>query len=381
MLNKNYCKEKLAIIVRFCLKVMYIFPIKKNNILFISYNGTQVSCNPKYIAEYLKSNYPNKYKLIWAVSDKEKFKDLNENGYELVQYNSLDYIYTILTSKVVITNVTISSHIPLRKKQYIINTWHGGGAYKRSILNENKISKVVKDTYASKFNLYLSSCKRFSDMVIRGTFGFEGDILEVGLPRNDIFFSSNKIIKEKIMRKYSINNKKILLYAPTFRDINKNVTYEFDYERVLEALEKSFAGQWILLVRMHHFIKDRCLFDFNDNRIIDVSQYPDMQELLYTSDVLITDYSSCIWDFSLMKKPCFLYTTDLNSYKKERDFYIDINKWHFPLCQNSDELVNSILNYNEKEYNNNINLHHTEWGSYENGKATKKVVEKILSLK
>jgi len=376
---KNICRDSIIILANLILRIFYIFPINKKSIIFISYNGSQYSCNPKYISEYMLTNKMNEYDLIWTVSDKKRFKYLKDKGYKLVRYNSIEYLYKILTSKVIVTNVSISSFLPIRKGQYVINTWHGGGAYKKALFNEEKISKIVKKVYAEKVNLYLSSCERFSDLVIRGTFNYKGQILECGLPRNDIFFTNDYRIKKKVKDFYNIdNNKKIILYAPTFRDTNANFDHCLDYKRLLKAVTAKFGGEWIICIRAHHYaiVKTK----LNTEIILDVSRYPDMQELLLTADILITDYSSSIWDFSIMKKPCFLYTPDLNKYKSERNFYIDINKWHFPICSNNDELINSILNFNMEEFRNNMELHHKEWGSFENGQATQRTVELILSI-
>lgn len=377
MTSKFNFKEILTKIVLNLLKVIYIIPIDKKSIFFMSYGGEQISCNPKYIYEFINANNKQNLKLIWVVSNKEDLEKLNKEGHKVVKRNSLKYYIKLLTSKVIITNVSISSYNLIRKKQYLINTWHGGGAYKRALFNETEVSKLVKDIYANKVDLYISSCKLFSKFVVRETFGYKGDILECGLPRNDIFFKNDLEIKNKVKEIYNVQNKKILLYAPTYRDVNKDVNYSFDYEEILSACETKFGGEWVVFLRAHH-LSDSINIDESD-RIINVSNYPDMQELLYTSDMLITDYSSSIWDFSLMRKPCFLYATDLDLYLKERNFYIDIKKWHFPLSENSEDLINNIMNYDEYEYLQNINLHHSEWGSFETGQATEKIVERILT--
>jgi len=362
------------------LRILYVLPIDKKSILLMSYNGSQFSCNPKYIAEYIRVNYKDKYKLIWVVNDKKEFLYIKEKGYQIIKYNSFEYLIKILTAKVIITNIVISNYIPIRKKQFLVNTWHGGGAYKKALYNEEKISKSIKSAYADQINLYISSCNRFSELIIRKTFNYDGAILESGLPRNDIFFLGNEKIKQHIKDFYDIDhNKKILLYAPTYRDLNIGVKYDLDVKRVLEALTQSFGGDWVLFVRAHHATLDNLSINFDTSLVIDTSKYPDMQELLYTADVLITDYSSSIWDFSIMKKPCFLYATDLDFYKTERDFYIDINKWHFPLSQNNNDLIKKIMNFNVVDFNLNMELHHKEWGSFEDGKATQRIVETIIS--
>ena len=104
-----------------------------------------------------------------------------------------------------------------------------------------------------------------------------------------------------------------------------------------------------------------------------------MQELLYTADVLFTDYSSCMWDFSLMKKPSFVFATDLNKYINDRDFFMNIYDWPFPIAKDNDELTDNILNFDNNKFNLKINKYLKELGAFEKGSATQKVTDWILS--
>ena len=104
-----------------------------------------------------------------------------------------------------------------------------------------------------------------------------------------------------------------------------------------------------------------------------------MQELLWVSDILMTDYSSSMWDFSLTYKPCFLFATDLKEYQNERDFYSDIHTWPFILAENNDELNEKILSYNDEEYRQAVKKYHEDMGSYEKGSACKQITDVIMS--
>ena len=127
------------------------------------------------------------------------------------------------------------------------------------------------------------------------------------------------------------------------------------------------------------------VFDnFSDHKVFDVTNYPDMQELLCAADILITDYSSCMWDFSLMYKPCFIYATDIEQYTQERDFYTPMSEWPFPIATNTDELINNILNFNQEEYVQKVKQHHKALGSFEDGHASErilKILETIVNKK
>ena len=112
--------------------------------------------------------------------------------------------------------------------------------------------------------------------------------------------------------------------------------------------------------------------------IVDVSEYPDMQELLCACDVLITDYSSSIWDYSFTYKPCFLYVTDLEKYTSERGFGKDIYSWGFPVCKTDEELYQAIINFDEDKFKKKMKKHHEDLGSFEDGYATKRVCEYLI---
>ena len=108
--------------------------------------------------------------------------------------------------------------------------------------------------------------------------------------------------------------------------------------------------------------------------------YPDMQDLLQCADVLLTDYSSCMWDFSLMHKPCFLYARDISEYRGERDFYTPIEDWPFPLASNNDELAQVIADFDEDTSHAAVDRHHEELGSTESATAARQCAERIVEF-
>ena len=110
---------------------------------------------------------------------------------------------------------------------------------------------------------------------------------------------------------------------------------------------------------------------------LDVTAYPDMQELLCAADVLVSDYSSCIWDFSLTEKPCFLFAPDLSDYQCERDFYLDIHKWPFPLAETTEELAQQLLQFDLAAYTEAVREHLSKLGSRERGNAAETLCEFI----
>lgn len=384
-MRNNIKKYNLKIIIRRIIKmvlsIFWLFPIRDKNVLFISYGGQQYSCNTKYISEYLSSNNDNSLNIIWVFKEPSNFELLKNKNYKIVKYGSLGYLKDILTAKIIITNNSISSYLPIRKGQVVINTWHGGGAYKKVVPDENiRARKTIKET-AKVFDIFVSTCKKNSELMIKETFGHSGKIFEVGFPRNDIFFKDTQDIKRKIYKHFDFKiDDKLVLYAPTFREEVSEDTYDIDTKGLKLALEKRFGGNWILMVRAHHSIKNKFDFENNKNSVCDATGYEDMQELLCSADLLITDYSSCIWDFSLMYKPSILFAKDLDSYVKERDFYVPIERWHFPIIKSNKELIDYIGNFKEEENRRNIERHLQEFGSFETGEATEIIADEIKKI-
>lgn len=374
---KDFIKLLLFLFCRAFLCVFYIFPIKKNRITFVSYKGAQYSCNPKAISEYIFSNYNGKYEAVWGLNDPSTYDGIKNNSIVIVKHGSLKFYKLLLTSKFIVTNVDYLSYVRFRKEQFIIQTWHGGGSYKKvgnQTMNINSLTAKRRSYFNERTDAFISSSEVFTRDTIKNSFNFKGDILNYGMPRNDILFTDNDEKKAEIKNKLGLeSHKKILIYAPTYRQIIKYTDYELDEKRLKESLKTRFGGEWVILYRLHPMLKGK--ISGADHDIIDVSSYNDMQELLFVSDILITDYSSSMWDFSLTKKPCFLFATDLASYQNERDFYTDIHTWPFILAENNDELNEKVLSFNEEEYVNAVTDYHKEVGNYENGTACQKVVE------
>jgi CDP-glycerol glycerophosphotransferase len=363
---KFYLKKVLRLFSR----VFCIFSIKSNRILFLSYCGYYYSCNPKVILEYLLSL--NKYDIILVINKRERF--ILPKAIKTCSSYSLRHIYYLVTSKVYIYNHDVLSFLK-RTDQIIINTWHGGGAYKRVLFTPERLHF----TYAADF--ILSSSAQFTKLFLQDDWKFPNTILPIGMPRNDIFFHQEKVQNANIKVREHFNipaNAMLVLYAPTFKESKKSNLYDIDVPRVKATFEKHFSKPIVFAFRMHYIAKE----NLNASETLDFGTYPDMQELLCASDAVITDYSSLQWDFCHLKRPGFLYCTDIEEYVKERKgtFYTPIETWSFPLAQNNDELEKNILEYDEQKAMKKIQEHLDFLGNYEDGHATEKIcslIEKI----
>lgn len=359
------------------LSVFFIFPIKKNRVFFSAYSGKSYSCNPKYICEYLLGCGEN-LDIVWAFSEPEKFSSL-DGRIRRVRFKSIRHLYYLLTSRVVVDNVESWSILPKRRGQFVINTWHGGGAYKGVGLFRRDTDEGTDRNMINKHkrvDLYLSSSHAFTEMTLRNSFCYHGEVLECGMPRNDMLMNGKRDdvgrIREAIGAK---EGDRLALFAPTFRH-DLNYKYSLDFGRTAAALKKRFGGEWKILFRAHYYLTSQS----GTGDVIDVTAYPDMQELLLASDVLITDYSSSIWDFALTGKPGFLYTPDLGEYAGEREFYTPIETWPYPFAENMDAFEKIILGYDSVESVRKIRRHIEELGGCESGEATVRTAEIILDL-
>lgn len=371
-------------------------PTQNNTVLFNSFNG-QYSDNPKYISEKLHS-INNKIDIIWTVSSKSKENSLPEY-INTVTYLSYQYFKYLYRAQVVVDNYAglrvshacssfINNYLKTlkRKKQYNISTWHGTPLKKMGIDEpEFKNTKINFQTCSD----YVLAGNRFTALTLQRIFQNHLPVKLIGTPRNDVFFDST-IDYFAIKRRLDIPlDKKIVLFAPTFRN---NVELSglgqmqmFDFDSILNAFSDRFGGDWLFIFRFH----DNVLLKIDENiyknniskRIISGNKGDDMAEYLLCSDVLITDYSSSMFDFALTKKPCFLFAPDRAFYEKqERGFYIDYDSLPFPKSYSCDQLIESIDLFDNEIYKKGIDKLLNDLGSVEDGQASLRVAMDIINF-
>ena len=369
-------KLKLAYILLFraLRHIFFILPVKKNRVLFESFSGDGYNCNPKYISQQLLEKYKDQIEVIWALKDEKKCPD----GAVFCKWRSFNHVIKRVTSRVYVCNYLQAIEIPKRKTQTEIQTWHGGGCYKK-VGSEEKVRgsayAIRRQMHVGETDYFITSSKYWEDEVMRKQFGYTGNALEIGMPRNDCLKGEPDLKRvQEIRRKAGIEPDSFaVLYAPTWREgLDK---YDpIDYMAIREAFEKRFGKKTQMLFRAHVYGKESA------EDVLDLTIYPDMQELLYACDALITDYSSSMWDYSITEKPCFLYVPDLQRYIDQRGFDMDINQWGFPVCETNQDLYERITDFSVEDHATKMRRHQEMLGSFENGDATDKVVELIASL-
>lgn len=360
-------------------KIFGKLPLQRNKVVFIQFNGKGYADNPKYIAEeFIRRKSTTK--LIWLVDDK-KYDFPREITPVLM--GSLESIYHLSTAKVWVSNYRFQDKVLKREGQIYVQTWHGGLGIKK--IEKGAFDKLTKEyvamaEYDSQItDVFLSNCTFLSRLFLKD-FWYQGPILQVGAPKNDIFFHDNSCIKERLIKKYSLpRDCKFLLYAPTFRKNGLRLLRQFPAQECLKALERKDGKSWICLIRAHPHLT----YTFG-NRVrlneftYNISSHADAQEVLVLADVLITDYSSIMFDFVLQGKSCFVYAPDKEEYMDERGIYYSLEELPFPLSLNKEQLIKNLENGVEEDYSEKVKEFMDRQGVVDDGNASRKVVNYIL---
>lgn len=359
-------------------------PLQPNKIVFCNRHGKGYGDSPKYIAEEIMRRNLN-YEMVWLV--RKEYLDTKEfpSQIKVVQYNSVESLLDILTAKIFFNNDFRDHFFRIKRKgQVYIQTWHGGIALKKISLDVNQTQEFIENTKmeAEKID-YMISNSTFCTQMFRRAFAYDGEILEVGTPRCDSLF--NKELVEQANRKvreyFKIDgDTKIVLYAPTFRDNRRTNVFDINYEGLMKSLSEQFGGKWKVIVRLHPYITDFSDFMFYTDDILNGTDHDDVYELLSAADVLVTDYSSLMFEFSFMRKPVFLYMPDLEEYFIERGFYFEIEDLPYEIGRTNEEVFEKIRKFDKDIYNERVEEFLNKLGLCENGDASKKTVDLITKI-
>ena len=364
-------------------------PIQNNKIFFMNFQGTY-TCNPAAIAnEIIRQKLP--YELVFATR-KEHFKKENiikefPEQVKLVKRGSYDFFVETASSKILIDNSINFEYlsVPKKKGQYLFETWHGSLGLKKmtpdAVSSKLWVHKAKKE--GKKTDFCISNSKFETELVYKNNYWHDCKIYEYGHPRNDILFDTKnaKKIDKKVREYFEIpKDKKIVLYAPTFRDDKTLDHYNLNLIKLKKTLNEYWGGDWVILLRLHFQLRKLVSQLKTIDGVIDATEYVDIQELISVCDLGITDYSSWICDLALTKKPGFLYTPDLDDYNSERGFFYPLTETPFPIARTNGELMKKIKDFDIKEYEQKRLLFLEKRGCVEDGNASKRVVEKIKEI-
>ncbi len=350
-------------------------PIQSRKIVLNNFYGKGYGDSPKYIAEeIIRQKLP--YDLVWLA---DNFDSQVSPIIRKVKLHSLQASYELSTAKVIISNVKVKLPYYKKNNQFYLQTWHGSVAFKAIEADaQDKLDiNYVKESKADSklINLFLSS-NSIQTYEIKNSFWYDGEILESGSPRNDIFFAPKDIVRSIKLRMGIPDKNKIILYAPTFRDSQRVDVFNIDLRNLKESLDVNTEDNWHIIIRLHPNIQDLVCFG-EKPFVTDMTHYPDMQEILLISDALVTDYSTIIYDMAIMHKPIFLYAPDIDDYKGDRGLkpiYFDIPT---RICTTNDELISYVRNFNYINYQRNLLNFLSKIEVYDDGHASERVVDRI----
>jgi CDP-glycerol glycerophosphotransferase len=364
--------------IKICGGFLRWLPVNRHKIVLNNFQGRGYGDSPKYIAEeIIRQKLP--YDLVWLVADLSMELP---SGIRKVKLQSVRASYELSTAKVIISNVKVALPYHKKRSQFYIQTWHGSMAFKaiekdaQEKLHPNYLKETIADS--KQIDLFLS-CNSVQTQEIQTIFWYDGEIFECGSPRNDMLYRPIQY-KDAVKRKLGMDSAtKVVLYAPTFRDDFRTDVYNLDLALVSKSLSDRLGGEWRILVRLHPNVMKENIVKLTPDSI-DVTSYPDMQELLLVADVLITDYSTIIYDMAIMRKVILLYAPDLDDYKNNRGLKPIYFNLPSRINQSNDELMEYICRLDLDEYKKRLDEFLSHVQIFDDGKASQRVVERIKSV-
>ena len=401
----NYAKKNhwfmslIRFVRKFIGKIRYIFLLFTSRvddklIVFEAYMGRQYSCSPKAIyEEILKDKKYRDYKFVWFFKDVDKYKKIiKDKRTKIVKYGSRDYYKYYAKAKYWITNSRIRDNIIRKRGQVYVQCWHGTPlkrlGYDISVSGGNAMNSLKDIRYKYKIDSkrysYFISPSSFCSRVFKSAFDIKnGDIIkELGYPRNDYLYKYTNKDVVRVKNKLGIpKNKKVILYAPTWRDNQHEagVGYTYDLNINFDKMQKELASEYVILFRAHYFIANKIDLSKYKGFVYNVSDYDDINDLYIVSDLLITDYSSVFFDFANLKRPMIFYMYDYEEYKgKLRDFYIDFSELPGAIVKKQDDLIEEIKKSKSFKYGDKYKAFNDKYTYLEDGKASERVIESII---
>lgn len=370
LVNSTAYGKELAILLRDFAKSLWYgffyaarYGVDERLILFESYWGRQFACSPRAIYEELqRCEEGKKYRIVWAFEDPERYRGmLKGRNVRLVKYHSREHMKCYAAAGYWITNSRTPVGVRKKKKQIYVQTWHGTPLKKIGcdMVNHLDIPAANRRTYRNYRKEgrqldYLVSPSPFYTEKLSSALGMKsrkGKVLEVGYPRNDCLFRFTAEDTAALKETLGLPpDKKVVLYAPTWRDNQHEAGVGYTYHMGLDLvkLKEELSSDYVILFRVHYMV--RRLFDFKEFQgfIYDVSDYSDIGRLYTITDLLVTDYSSVFFDFANLKRPILFYMYDYREYKEElRDFYFDISLLPGPIIQEEGDLGKAIRSLDE----------------------------------
>lgn len=356
-------------------KVFKKFPLNEKKILFLSDSRSELDGNFAFVYDELvrRGGYEIHTMLKPTIESKmsifEKFK----------------FLYNVATSKYILLDDFYPKiySFSLRKDVELVQLWHACGAFKTfgfSRLGKKGGPKIRSKNHRNYTKAIVSS-EKLRKHYAEG-FGISVDnVVSTGVPRTDIFFDEEYKRKkmDELYGKYPIlRDKKVIMFAPTFRGNGQKTAY-YDFDKFdIEKMFNEFGKEYVVIMKLHPFVKDVPKIDEKySDFIIDLSAEREINDLLFISDILITDYSSVCFEYSLLKRPMIFFAYDMEAYIASRDFYYPYKSFvPGPIVRDTDGIVNVIKKGDFKL--EKLESFRNKFFDHFDGKSTERVVDMIL---
>lgn len=368
-----------------------LFPADSKLIIFESFLGKQYSCNPRAIYEYLKENHPE-YKMYWSVDPKYS-SSFTGKDVEILYRFSIKWLLVMARAKYWVFNSRMPGWIPKPSHTTYLQTWHGTPLKKLAAdMDEVHMPGTTTENYKANFLRessrwdYLISPNEYSTKIFKRAFNFKKEMIESGYPRNDYLYNCNdeRTIKDIKIKLGIPQDKKVLLYAPTWRDNDfyQVGKYKFDLKLDLDMIREKLGNEYVILLRMHYLIAENMDITSYEGFAYNVSQHEDIRDLYLISDILITDYSSVFFDFANLRRPMIFFVYDIEQYRDQlRGFYFDFEHTApGPLIKTTIECIDEIMKLENNGYAlpENYEEFYKKFCYLETGESSKRVVENVL---
>jgi len=385
-------KKIAGYIIRITYMLLYKFvKIDDKLVIFISFHGRGYSDNPRAIYEEMKKDKRFKdYRFIWFIKN-HKQKNIEIEGAEIKEYFSFSYFYYMSKAKYWIINCKMPTYLRKKKEQVYLQTWHGtplkrlghdiiapkDATFYRSGVSFERMTQSY-DIDVERYN-YMISPNQFCTEVFQSAFAINRErLIETGYPRNDFITNATHEEIVSLKEKFGLPlDKKIILYAPTWRD-NSYVTsgYTFELKADFHRWKEILGDEYVVVFKPHYLIINKYENDHSlDGFLYSMSAESEINELYVVSDVLITDYSSVFFDYAILNRPIYFYMYDLEEYRNElRGFYLDIYT-DLPggIYEIEDKMLYDIA-HNQYDYNQ-LMIFNKRFNHAQTGDCAKKVLD------
>ena len=364
-------KKVLGVFINF---VAIFFKLDNKKILFQS-GRSKVDCSPYALYRYLKDNNITDFKCMWIVERDTDVSNLDKGDY--CYYRTLKCFFELVTSKYWIRSQSLGGIIKKKKNQVYIQTWHGAGNFKKCELDCLPEEKRTDETVGhSKDWDYLICTDEFNEKVMRSSLNFKKKSFIIGNMDSDLIVNADSKYIDKVKEKLNLvdNKKKIIMYAPTFRD------YDLDKKELnIPIMKLGKLDDYLILLKLHPLVSKKAENMQLPKNFINVGWYPNIVDLYLITDILITDYSSIIFPYMITNKSLIMYPYDYDDYVKLRGgFYLNYNEdLPGPIVYDEDKLYSAIKNIDNyrKEYKDRIIEFNNKYNNLNDGKVCEKFVK------